>query len=74
MWRVFGYQDIRFDRVLTYFDLKKNEKKVFKVLLTASYIGTYYLPAVACEAMYDNSIYARRKGMEVNVVKSTDIQ
>ncbi len=70
----FGYQDIRDDRVLTYFDLKKNEKKVFKVLLTASYIGTYYLPAVACEAMYDNSIYARRKGMEVNVVKSTDIQ
>jgi hypothetical protein len=38
-------------------------------LLTASYAGSYYLPSVSCEAMYDHSIYARQKGQVVEVVK-----
>ena len=63
------YQDIRDDRVYTYFDLKAGQHKTFRVLLTASYGGTYYLPAVSCEAMYDHSIYSRKKGMEVEVTK-----
>ena len=63
------YQDIRDDRVYTYFDLNANQRKTFKVLLTASYAGNYYLPAVSCEAMYDNSVYARKKGKVVEVVK-----
>jgi alpha-2-macroglobulin len=63
------YQDIRDDRVYTYFDLRAGESKTFKVLLTASYAGTYYLPAVSCEAMYDRTIYARKKGQVVDVVK-----
>ncbi|MBX2967309.1 MAG: hypothetical protein KF845_14280 [Cyclobacteriaceae bacterium] len=67
------YQDIRDDRVYTYFDLGVNQRKTFQVMLTASYAGTYYLPAVSCEAMYDRSIYARRKGQEVKVVKPSGI-
>lgn len=63
------YQDIRDDRVYTYFDLGANQRKTFKVLLTASYAGSYYLPAVSCEAMYDNAVYARKKGRVVEVVK-----
>jgi uncharacterized protein YfaS (alpha-2-macroglobulin family) len=63
------YQDIRDDRVYTYFDLSANQRKTFKVLLTASYAGSFYLPAVSCEAMYDNSVYARKKGKVVEVVK-----
>ena len=63
------YQDIRDDRVYTYFDIGAGQRKTFKVLLTASYAGSYYLPAVSCEAMYDNSIYARKKGKVVEVVK-----
>ncbi len=63
------YQDIPDDRVYTYFDLSSNQRKIFKVLLTASYAGSYYLPAVSCEAMYDNSVYARKKGKVVEVVK-----
>jgi uncharacterized protein YfaS (alpha-2-macroglobulin family) len=63
------YQDIRDDRVYTYFDLNPNQTKTFKVLLTASYAGRYYLPAVSCEAMYDRTIYARVKGNEVEVTK-----
>ncbi|MCC6835779.1 MAG: hypothetical protein IT213_12380, partial [Cytophagales bacterium] len=63
------YQDIRDDRVYTYFDISARQYKTFKVMLTASYAGSYYLPAVSCEAMYDNSIYARKKGKVVEVVK-----
>jgi len=67
------YQDIRDDRVYTYFDLGTNQRKTFQVMLTASYVGTYYLPAVSCEAMYDRSIYGGRKGQVVEVVKASGI-
>ncbi|HET9486974.1 MAG TPA: alpha-2-macroglobulin family protein, partial [Chryseosolibacter sp.] len=65
----FRYQDIRDDRVLTYFNLAPREEKTFRVLITAAYAGDYYLPSVSCEAMYDGSIYARTKGQVVSVVK-----
>jgi hypothetical protein len=68
------YQDIRDDRVYTYFDLGPGQQKTFRVLLTASYAGSYYLPAVSCEAMYDHSIYARTKGQPVEVVKDAEVQ
>ncbi len=64
-----NYQDIRDDRVYTYFDLSAGSARTFKTILTASYAGSYYLPAVSCEAMYDHSIYARKKGQVVDVVK-----
>lgn len=67
----YNYQDIRDDRVYTYFDLSPNQTKTFKVLLTATYAGTFYLPAISCEAMYDRSIYARKKGYPVEVLKAT---
>lgn len=63
------YQDIRDDRVFTYFDLQKNETKVFRVILNASYLGDYYLPVVYCEAMYDKDIYAIKAGRRVKVVE-----
>lgn len=63
------YQDIRDDRVYSYFDLGVNQQKTFRVLLTASYAGTYYLPAVRCEAMYDHVIYSTVKGQVVEVIK-----
>lgn len=61
------YQDIRDDRVYTYFDIKPGETKTFCTLLNSSYTGHYYLPAVNCEAMYDATINARKKGMWVDV-------
>ncbi len=63
------YQDIRDDRVMTYFDLRAGNTKTFVVLLNATYEGKYYLPAVNCEAMYDNTISGRKKGQWVTVVK-----
>jgi uncharacterized protein YfaS (alpha-2-macroglobulin family) len=64
-----NYQDIRDDRVYTYFGLSYNETKTFRVMLAASYSGSFYLPAVSCEAMYDKSIYARKKGYIMEIVK-----
>lgn len=63
------YQDIRDDRVYTYFDLPSTQRKTFQVLLTATYAGTYYLPAVSCEAMYDRTVYSRTTGKVVEVTK-----
>lgn len=66
----YEYRDIRDDRVMTYFDLDRNAKeKTFEVILNAAYIGKYYLPGLNCEAMYDNRIYSRKAGMQVEVVK-----
>jgi uncharacterized protein YfaS (alpha-2-macroglobulin family) len=67
------YQDIRDDRVYTYFDLAPGKARTFNTILTASYAGSYYLPAVSCEAMYDHSIYARKKGQLVEVVKAVTV-
>ena len=68
----FDYQDFRDDRVLTYFNLKRGEKKVFRVSLNSSYLGKFYLPAFNCEAMYDNSVNATEGGEWVNVIKNSD--
>lgn len=38
-------------------------------MLNAAYAGKYYMPAVYCEAMYNNSITALMKGQWVEVVK-----
>jgi uncharacterized protein YfaS (alpha-2-macroglobulin family) len=66
---VADYIDIRDDRTNFYFGLKAGETKTFRILLNASYLGTYYLPGLQCEAMYDNTFLARTKGFWVQVVK-----
>jgi uncharacterized protein YfaS (alpha-2-macroglobulin family) len=70
----FTYQDIRDDRVYTYFNLSARETKTFRILLTATYAGNYYLPAVSCEAMYDRSIYSRIKGKVVEVIQPAGVE
>ena len=64
------YQDIRDDRVYTYFDIAPSQKLTFRVVLNAAYIGRYYLPTVYCEAMYDNTINSRKPGKWVEVIKA----
>jgi alpha-2-macroglobulin len=64
------YQDIRDDRVLTYYNLGKNGKRTYYVRLNAAYLGKYYLPGISTEAMYDASINAMEKGRWVEVVQS----
>ena len=55
------YQDIRDDRVYSYFNLKEAEAITVKIQLNASYLGKFYSPIVNCEAMYDNSVNERRR-------------
>jgi len=63
------YRDIRDDRVYTYFSLPEDKEVTYYVMLNAAYAGKYYLPAVYCEAMYNNSITALLKGQWVEIVK-----
>jgi uncharacterized protein YfaS (alpha-2-macroglobulin family) len=62
------YQDIRDDRVHSYFSLGNKQKVTYCLILNASYAGKYYLPAISCEAMYDGRIFARSTGTWVEVV------
>jgi uncharacterized protein YfaS (alpha-2-macroglobulin family) len=63
------YQDIRDDRVYTYFGLSERQSATYYVMLNAAYTGRYYLPATYCEAMYNSSINAIQKGKWVEVIK-----
>jgi len=63
------YQDVRDDRVFTYFGLDAGREKVFLVVLNASYRGRYYQPAIAVEAMYDAGLHANTKGQWVEIVQ-----
>ena len=60
------YQDVRDDRVFTYFDL--SETRTYRIQLNAAYVGRYYLPSVNCEAMYDTRIRALVPGKWVEVI------
>ncbi|MFK7899773.1 MAG: MG2 domain-containing protein [Cyclobacteriaceae bacterium] len=63
------YQDIKDDRVYTYFSLGRNKSKTIRIKLMAAYEGKYYLAPVSCEAMYDHSVSANTSGKWVEVVK-----
>ena len=65
----YDHKDIRDDRVYTYFNLRPNTNKTFKVALNATYSGRYYLPGVNVEAMYDHTINARESGKWVEVLR-----
>jgi len=59
---LFDYQDIRDDRIYTYFGLKRAETKIFKFLVNASFEGSYWMPAIYTEAMYDGRVNAKSAG------------
>ncbi|HEY1038389.1 MAG TPA: alpha-2-macroglobulin family protein, partial [Bacteroidia bacterium] len=67
------YQDIRDDRVYSYYELQPNTTKTFAIQLNATYLGKFYLPTVYSEAMYDNMINARVPGKWVEVVKELGV-
>ncbi len=64
------YQDIRDDRVYSYFTINAHEAKTIELSFNASYQGHYYLPAVSVEAMYDATKHAQSRGQWVKVVRS----
>ena len=62
------YQDIRDDRVYSYFNLAARKKVTFVVLLNASYLGKFYAPGFSCEAMYNGQVIAREQGRWLEVI------
>jgi alpha-2-macroglobulin len=68
------YQDVRDDRVMTYFSLPGNSSnnvqssRTYRFQLNAAYTGRYYLPTLSCEAMYDNRIRASQPGKWIEVI------
>lgn len=54
---IVSYQDVRDDRVLSYIDrLDSSSQATVTLYLSATYAGSYYMPSVMAEAMYDNTI------------------
>lgn len=67
------YQDIRDDRIYSYFDINSGKTHKYIIQLNAAYQGRFYLPSISCEAMYDNTISARQPGQWVEVVQPKEI-
>ena len=67
------YQDVRDDRVYSYFSLEKKQTKTFRILVNASYSGRYYLPAISASAMYNGNMQAREKGKWITIVKAKSV-
>lgn len=65
----YTYQDIRDDRVLTYFNLSRGRSVTFRIRLQAIYAGEYVLPAIQCEAMYEPEVRARTAAGRVKVLR-----
>ncbi|MBO7644621.1 MAG: hypothetical protein J6S62_06645, partial [Bacteroidales bacterium] len=61
------YQDIRDDRVYSFFDLGVGKSVTIDVKLVATYPGHFYLPAVSCAAMYDETVSALVPGHWIDV-------
>ena len=62
------YQDVRDDRVYSFFDLSDREMLI-EIPLHASYVGNFYLPQAFVEAMYDDEVYAKVSGQWVEVIR-----
>ena len=66
----FNYQDIRDDRVMTYFSLGANNKLTYSVRLNAAYIGRFYLPSVQAQEMYRNDVQVLVPGRWVDIISA----
>lgn len=62
------YQDIKDDRVISYFNLSPGAKKMICINANAAYIGSYGRFNVICEAMYDPGAYARKSFEPITIV------
>jgi uncharacterized protein YfaS (alpha-2-macroglobulin family) len=61
----YKYQDIRDDRVMTYFDLRSGQSKVFSFRVNKAYAGSFFQPAIHAYAMYNESIRAIVPGQRI---------
>ena len=66
----YDFQDIRDDRILTYFQLDHNNTVVFTFTAIAAYEGKFQMPAMQCEDMYDREIMVVRGEKVVKVIQN----
>ncbi len=62
----YDYQDVRDDRVMTYFGLQRGETKRFRLFVNKTYEGDFFLPAVTAEAMYQPEVFAVSPGRQLS--------
>jgi len=62
------YGDVREDRVVLYGTLEKDAKE-FIYVIKATNVGTYSIPPVLADSMYDRSVVARGTGGKLKVFK-----
>ena len=65
----YDHTDIRDDRCNWFFDLESGKSRSFTLKLRAAYEGTYFLPSVSCNAMYDREITAGTASSTVSVAR-----
>lgn len=65
----YQYRDIRDDRVYTYFSLKYDGTRRYRIRLNATYAGRFFMPPVKAEDMYDHEINANTAGRWVEVIR-----
>lgn len=65
----YAHQDIRDDGCRWFFDLPSGAVKSFQLRLRAAYEGTFTLPSITCEAMYEPRISARTASETTRVVR-----
>jgi alpha-2-macroglobulin len=63
------YMDIRDDRLLLFTDLKRNQTNDFYYLLRVVNQGTYQLPVIGAEAMYDQEYHSYHGAGVVKVLQ-----
>lgn len=63
------FQDIRDDRIYSYFDLESGKSITIKTQLNAAYLGEFYHPTIQVETMYNHLINASLPGEKVKVVE-----
>ena len=60
------YQD---EHVEFFFDLYGKESKTFRLMMNATYEGSYIVPSVSCEDMYNSDIYYHTAAGRCTIVR-----
>ena len=65
----YDHLDIRDDRANWFFALPAGRYKTFTLQLRAAYEGSYFLPSVVCDAMYEPAVNAATASGQTKVVR-----
>ncbi len=61
------YEDIKDNKIFTYFGLSPLQTKTYTYKFTTSFKGEYLHPGFRCEAMYAAAKYAQIKGKTMGI-------